>query len=71
MTDAAQQLYRSRVTIERANLHGNIERLAKFLDTETYYLLPKEEQKRLVRQLHIMNDYREVLDERIAAFPAV
>lgn len=63
------QPHEQRVVTERDELQSKIEKLSKFLDSETYATLPQSEQERMLRQLRHMNDYREVLDERIAAFP--
>ena len=60
--------YQCRVVAEREDLQQKVEALAKFLDTKIFYSLPLAEQDRMSRQLIHMNDYRDVLDERIAAF---
>jgi len=60
--------YQRRVVDEREELSEKIVKLAKFFDTQVYQSLPVAEQDRMLRQLTHMNDYRDVLDERIAAF---
>lgn len=62
------QPYQERVVTERDDLSDKIDRLAQFLDTAAYALLPESERDRMFRQLRHMNNYREVLDERIEAF---
>jgi hypothetical protein len=60
--------YQSRVIAEREDLAGKATRLAAFFDTPVYEALPQAEKDRMARQIRHMNDYKEVLDERIAAF---
>lgn len=60
--------FQQRVVTERGDLDDKIQKLSKFLDTNTFYNLHLAEQRRLENQLTHMNAYREVLDERIAAF---
>jgi hypothetical protein len=62
------QPHQERVIAERATLDGNIERLFAFTGTEPFRLIDIHEQMRLVRQLNLMRQLRDVLDERIAAF---
>ena len=60
--------YQQRVVIERADLSEKLEKLTQFLMGDIFAALPGDEQNRLVRQVLIMSDYRDVLDERIAVF---
>lgn len=62
------QAHQERVVAERAELDDKMDKLSKFLDTNTYYNLSEGEKGRLVEQLGIINQYRDVLDRRIAAF---
>lgn len=62
------QAHQERVVAERTELDDKMDKLSKFLDTNTYYNLAEGEKGRLVEQLGIMNQYRDVLDRRIAAF---
>lgn len=62
------QPHQERVVEERADLDYKMDKLSAFLDSNTYYNLPAGEQGRLVEQLGIMNQYRDVLDRRISAF---
>jgi hypothetical protein len=63
------EAYMTRAIAERDDLHDKAKRLAAFFDTTTFGTLPQAEQVRMVRQLRHMNDYCEVLTERIEAFP--
>jgi len=60
--------FQQRVVDEKAALDDKIGRLRPFIGGETFLSLPREEQKRMERQLHIMDEYSAVLGERIAAF---
>jgi hypothetical protein len=60
--------FQLRVIDERAGLCEKIDRLGPFIGSDIYDTLPDEEQKRLQRQLEIMHQYEEVLQERIQAF---
>lgn len=60
--------YQQRVVDERAELGAKRDKLSAFCDTEKFWALDPAEQGRMLRQLTAMNDYAEVLDERIAAF---
>jgi len=62
------QPHQERVVAERAELHTKVDRLDAFIRSDSFDMVPIDEQVRLARQLHIMMRYREVLDERIAAF---
>jgi hypothetical protein len=62
------QDYQRRVVTERRELSEKMDKLEQFLLGDAYLNLPGAEQNRLVRQVLIMSDYRDVLDERIAAF---
>lgn len=62
------EVHQLRVVNERFDLNEKMDKLSKFLDSTTFYNLPASEQGRLVEQLGIMNQYRDILDRRIAAF---
>lgn len=62
------QPHQQRVVTERDELHDKVEKLAKFVDTDTYAMLADAEKDRLLRQLRLMREYRDVLDQRISAF---
>lgn len=53
---------------EKAELDEKREKLTAFTFTDAFSGLPKEEQARLNRQHGIMEQYSNVLGERIAAF---
>lgn len=60
--------HQERVVAELADLQGKIDRLETFFKTTIYNSLEKAETDRLVRQLHHMEAYADILRERIAAF---
>lgn len=60
--------FQERVVAEKIELGLKATKLAMFINTGTFNDLPEDEQDRLKRQLKIMDDYCQVLDERIAAF---
>lgn len=62
------QPHQERVVAERAEVSAKVDRLDSFIRSDSFDMVPIDEQVRLARQLHIMMRYREVLDERIAAF---
>lgn len=69
MTAPTDSLYQHRVVAERTALDGNIVKLSAFINGNPIFkTLPQDEQGRLVRQLKAMNDYSDILGERIAAF---
>lgn len=62
--------YQERVKQEFADLKEKIIKLRDFITSPPYDRLPSEEAVRLARQLTAMTQYLQILDERIAAFPA-
>lgn len=62
------QPHQQRVVDEKTSLDEKIQKLAAFIDTDTFDGLPDDEQDRLERQMVVMNEYSEILGERIAAF---
>jgi len=60
--------YKDRVIDERNSVQIKIDRLDTFTRSESFALVPIAEQDRMTRQLHIMRQYRDVLNERIGAF---
>ena len=61
--------YQERVIEEKRQLDDKLFRLGQFiLDSGAYNSLPIEEVQRLNRQMKSMEDYSDVLGERIAAF---
>lgn len=62
------QPHQERVITERAEVSSKVDRLDAFIRSDSFDMVPIDEQVRMTRQLHIMMRYREVLDERIAAF---
>lgn len=66
------QPHQQRVVFEKNDLDGKIERLTMFMHEapDLFNNLPDAEKMRLARQAKAMCEYRDVLDERIAAFTA-
>lgn len=60
--------YQQRVVDERSALDEKIVSLLKFLGTSAYHDLDPEEQRRLQKQYHLMQQYSDVLAERIVTF---
>ena len=65
------QPHQQRVVDEKQELDEKIGKLMPFLMTSIFENLDEAEQERMIRQLHLMSGYSEVLGERIAAFPTV
>ncbi len=63
------QAYQERVIAERAENEVRLDKLTKFLVSDTFSTLPQAERDRLVKQAHLMTQLSDVLAERIAAFP--
>ena len=62
------QPYQERVVEEAEQLLDKIEKLQKFIPTDTFSLLPKDEKERLHAQVAVMIDYHNILCERIKFF---
>lgn len=60
--------HQERVVTEQKELAEKLEKLTAFTLTPTFAALPAAEQERLNRQHSIMEQYVNVLGERIAAF---
>lgn len=60
--------HQQRVVEERAELQARITKLQTFFGTAIYSCLDSAEQDRLQRQVGAMQDYSDILGERIAAF---
>lgn len=61
--------HKQRVVEEKEQLEDRLTKLTSFISTSHLFpALPKAEQKRLLRQLKVMQEYSEILSERIAAF---
>ena len=69
MSNAKLQPHEQRVVYEKIELEGKIEKLRAFRNGELFKTLPDAEQLRLNRQYSHMFSYRQVLIERIEAFP--
>jgi hypothetical protein len=62
------QAHQERVVTEKDELDTKIEKLSSFISSDVYSTLTEAEQSRLGRQLGLMQQYSEVLGERIDAF---
>ncbi len=60
--------YQERVVTEKVELDNRRAKLKFFMESEKFKIVLAAEQDRMKRQLRIMNEYSEVLRERIAAF---
>lgn len=63
------QPYQLRVVQEKSELDTKIQTLTAFAKSEAFSeTVPEAEQRRMLRQLVVMQDYSRILGERIAAF---
>ena len=62
------QPYQQRVVEESNQIDDRTNKLKLFLKTDTFKGLPVAEQKRLYKQLELMQDLGDVLRERIEAW---
>jgi hypothetical protein len=60
--------HQERVVQERKELNEKIEKLCKFIQSETFAALDAAEKNRMGRQLKAMISYENALGERIDAF---
>lgn len=60
--------FQKRVITENIHLKDKIDNLVKFIETETFSSLPKDEKGRLKKQMSLMEQYSSVLSERIKSF---
>lgn len=60
--------HQQRVMDEERDLQSKIVALGKFIGGEIFAGLEQAEQHRLVVQLHVMQQYRAILRQRIEAF---
>lgn len=60
--------FQERVVEEKKELDDKLSRLRPFIEGATFKTLPDAEQDRLIRQRRLMEEYSDVLGERIAAF---
>lgn len=63
------QPHQQRVVEEESELASKIDKLSTFVVGDIYKGLPTPEQVRLMKQLSHMNQYKDILVERIKAFP--
>jgi hypothetical protein len=70
LTGGDVEIHQQRVVDELKELETRRVRLGTFIrENPTFKTLPQPEQNRLTKQLRIMLDYEEILNERIAEFP--
>jgi hypothetical protein len=62
------QPHQERVVAEKSELDEKIGKLVPFLKSSTFAGLTADEQGRLGRQLGLMQQYSDVLNERISSF---
>ena len=62
------QEHQKRVCDEQVELGKKIEKLGEFTESPDFSRVEASEQQRLRKQLRIMADYHDILDERIIAF---
>lgn len=60
--------YQQRVRNEKKELDEKIEKLQKFILSEKFESLPKEQQHLLIHQKYVMNEYTNILIGRIMLF---
>jgi len=60
--------FQQRVMTERAQLCVRIISLNSFMTTGIYQSVDPDEQNRLIKQVKIMKEYLDILDERIKCF---
>lgn len=68
--DITMLLHQERIVTEKNELDEKIDKLSVFIKGNFYRELPGDEQARLNDQFSAMNDYSNILRQRIAAFPA-
>lgn len=63
------QPHQQRVVDEKSELDDKLKKLGEFIESSPIFAgLPDVEQRRMLRQKYCMNEYSEILGERIAAF---
>lgn len=60
--------YQVRVVAERAELEDRLSKLVSFIGRPAFDDLPQDERARMVRQRRLMEQYAEVLGERVEAW---
>lgn len=68
MTIRKLEPWQQRVVEEREQLHDRLVKLDALILTPEFRALPEADRDILMRQQGIMEDYRWILDERIARF---
>lgn len=60
--------YQKRVVSERVELSDKVTKLKFFLDSKSFNQIDIDEQNRLIHQFKIMNEYLDILNQRIINF---
>jgi hypothetical protein len=60
--------WQQRVIDEKTQLDERLQKLEAFINTDAASVVSVEENQRLIRQQQCMNDYAQVLQERIEAW---
>jgi hypothetical protein len=60
--------HQTRVVLEKTELDDKLSKLKSFISGTIFPSLESAEQLRLVRQARIMEEYSNILDERVANF---
>jgi hypothetical protein len=68
MENQLLEAYQQRVVDELIELNSKAINLTIFRNSDSFNQVDSEEQKRLIKQLDIMQSYREILNERINNF---
>ncbi len=68
MENQLLEAYQQRVVDELIELNRRAINLTIFRNSDSFNQVDSEEQKRLIKQLDIMQSYREILNERINNF---
>jgi hypothetical protein len=68
MEDQLLEAHQERVVDELIELNRRAINLTIFRNSDSFNQVDSEEQKRLIKQLDIMQSYREILNERINNF---
>lgn len=68
LADQHMPPHQVRVVEEKRDLLVKVEALGRFLGTPIFASLPYEEQSRLRRQLGVMQQYADILEERVRNF---
>ena len=60
--------HQERVVVEKAELDAKCDKLRTFITGDVFKTLDDDEQNRLTRQLEVMTEYSQILEDRIENF---